>query len=400
MRRVRDIGAALVGGGFIAAAHLEALRRLGVPVRGILEATPELGASRAAAWGLPRAYADLDELLADPGVEVVHVTTPNALHFPQVSALLAAGRHVVCEKPLAVTSGQAAELVRLAAGAGVVNALNHQVRFYPLNQHLRQAIAEGDLGAVRLVSGSYLQDWLLYATDWNWRLVPEEGGDLRAVADIGSHWIDLVRFLTGADVVEVLADLATFVPVRQRPAGTSATFSGDARGAGAEAATVPVSVRTEDAATILLRLEGGIRGCLVVSQVSAGRKNALRYEIDGAAAAAAWESEDPDRLWVGHRGGPNEIMLRDPALMRAAGIAATRLPGGHAEGFNDTIRALFAEVYEAVALGRPQDAPRYPTFADGLDVALVLDAVAQSARTGAWTHVRRQPATPAEGGLG
>lgn len=379
------IGAALIGGGFIGVAHLEALRRLGIPVRGILEATPEQGAARASALGLPRAYADLEDLLADPGVQAVHVTSPNALHFPQVAAIVAGRRHVVCEKPLAVTSREAAELVRVARDAGVVNAVNHQIRFYPLNQHLRQFIAEGGIGVPRLVSGSYLQDWLLFDTDWNWRLVPEEGGSLRAVADIGSHWLDLIRFLTGANVVEVLAELATFIPVRQRPTAPGATFA-----ASAPASTVPVPIRTEDAATILLRLDGGIRASLVVSQVSPGRKNALRYEIDGATAAAAWDSEQPDHLWLGHRDAPNEVLLRDPTLMRPSGAAATRLPGGHAEGFNDTIRALFAAVYRAIAAGGPPSTPDYPTFADGLDVLLVLDAVAESARTGVWTSVQRR----------
>jgi predicted dehydrogenase len=380
------IGAALIGGGFIGAAHLETLRRLGVPVRGILEATPELGAARAAALGLPRAYANLKDLLGDQSVDVVHVTSPNALHYPQVAAVLAAGRHVVCEKPLAITTGESADLVRLAAEAGVVNAVNHQVRFYPLNQHLRQVVAEGGLGTPRLVSGRYFQDWLLFETDWNWRLVPEDGGGLRAVADIGSHWLDLVSFLIGDRVAEVMADLATFIPIRHRPVGQVATFS-----SGRSSDTEPVEIHTEDTAQILLRFEGGARGCVAISQVSPGRKNSLAYQIDGASSAAAWDSEQPDQLWIGHRDRPNELLLRDPGLMRAAGVAAARLPAGHAEGFNDAFRALFAAVYRAVAAGGPPDSPDYPTFADGHDILLVLDAVAESAATGTWTSVRRSP---------
>jgi predicted dehydrogenase len=378
------IGAALIGGGFIGGAHLETLRRLGVPVRGILEATPELGAARAAALGLPRAYASLDDLLADGSVAVVHVTSPNALHFSQVAAVLAAGRHVVCEKPLAVSTNESAQLVRLAAEAGVVNAIDHQVRFYPLNQHLRQVIAEGGLGAPRLVSGRYLQDWLLYESDWNWRLVPEDGGGLRAVADIGSHWLDLVSFLIGDRVAEVMADLTTFIPIRHRPVGPVMTFE-----SAGTSDTVPVEIHTEDAAAILLRFEGGARGCVTISQLSPGRKNSLTYQIDGVSSAAAWDSEQPDQLWIGHRDRPNELLLRDPGLMRPAGVAASRLPAGHAEGFNDGLRALFAAVYRAVAAGGPPDAPDYPTFADGHDVLLVLDAVAESAASGTWTSVRR-----------
>jgi predicted dehydrogenase len=386
MRRVSDIGAAVIGSGFIGSVHVEALRRLGVRIHGLLEVSPEHGAKRAADLGLPRAYGSMEEMLADERVEVVHVTSPNALHFPQVRRILAAGRHVVCEKPLATTSAESAELVRLAREAGVVNAVNFNIRFYPLNQHAARLVAEGGLGDVRLVTGHYFQDWLLLDTDWNWRLDPAEGGMLRAVGDIGSHWLDLVSFVGGRRIESVMADLATFVKVRHQPAGPVETFSTERA-----TSTIPREMVTDDAATILLRFEGGARGAVAISQVSAGRKNSLQWEIDGSTAAAAWDSERPDELWLGSRERPNEVLLRNPALMNPAGVAAASLPGGHVEGFADTFKVLYRAVYADVAAGGPAERPIYPTFADGHDEMLVNDAIATSAREGRWVEVGRTP---------
>jgi predicted dehydrogenase len=386
MRRISDIGAAVIGSGFIGSVHIEALRRLGVRISGLLEVSPEHGAKRAADLGLPRAYGSMEEMLADERVEVVHVTSPNVLHFPQVRRILAAGRHVVCEKPLATTSAESAELVRLAREAGVVNAVNFNIRFYPLNQHAARLVAEGGLGDVRLVTGHYFQDWLLLDTDWNWRLDPAEGGMLRAVGDIGSHWLDLVSFVGGRRIESVMADLATFVKVRHQPAGPVETFSTERA-----ANTIPREMVTDDAATILIRFEGGARGAVAISQVSAGRKNSLQWEIDGSTAAAAWDSERPDELWLGNRERPNEVLHRNPALMNPAGVAAASLPGGHVEGFADTFKALYRAVYADVAAGGPAERPIYPTFADGHDEMLVNDAIATSAREGRWVEVGRTP---------
>lgn len=379
---VREIGAAVIGSGFIGTVHVEQLRRLGVQVRGILGSDPARGAERAAALQVPRAYASLDELLADPAVDVVHVTSPNRFHHPQVAAILAAGRHVVCEKPLAVTSAESAELVELAARTDRIAAVNFNIRFYPLNQHAHQLVHEGGLGDVRLVTGRYFQDWLLHETDWNWRLLESEGGSLRAVGDIGSHWIDLVTFITGLRVTEVLADLATFIPVRRRPRGPVETFA-----SGSAGETVPEPMTTEDAALILLRFHNGARGSVAISQVSAGRKNSIAWEIGGATAAAAWDGETPDHLWLGRRDEPNQLLLRNPALMNATGVAAASLPGGHVEGFGDTFHALFREIYGAILAGRMPDRPRFATFADGHTEMVIGDAIARSARERRWVPV-------------
>jgi len=377
-----DIGAAVIGSGFIGTVHIEALRRIGVRILGLLESSPQLGARRALELGLPKAYASLEELLADDAVQVVHVTSPNELHHAQAKAILAAGRHVVCEKPLALTSQQSSDLVALAAASGLVNAVNFNIRWYPLNQHAAQLVRDGGLGDVRLVTGRYFQDWLLYDTDWNWRLEADQGGTLRAVGDIGSHWLDLTSFVTGLAVEAVMADLTTFVPVRRKPAGPVITFSTERA-----AETIPVQIKTEDAATILLRYRGGARGSVAISQVSPGRKNGLAYEIDGSEHAIAWDSEQPDTLWIGHRDRPNELLLRNPALMNPAGAAAARLPGGHGEGFADTFGAVFTAVYADVAAGRPSAAPWYATFAAGHEEMRIGDAVLESSRTGRWVEV-------------
>jgi predicted dehydrogenase len=384
VRPASEIGAAVIGSGFIGTVHVEALRRLGIPVHGILGSSPERAEQRARQLGIPRGYGSLAELLDDDRVEIVHVTSPNHLHHPQVVQILDAGRHVVCEKPLAMTAVESAELADRAASSGRVNAVNFNIRFYPLNQHAHELVASGELGEVRLVTGRYFQDWLLLDTDWNWRLEPDRGGALRAVGDIGSHWLDLVSFITGRRITSVMADLATVIPTRRQPAGPVETFSTER-----SAETVERRIATEDTATILIRFEGGARGSVAISQLSPGRKNSLQYEVDGSSAAAFWDSEQPDQMWIGHRDRPNEILIRNPALMGPAGQAAAALPGGHVEGFADTFRALFSAIYADVGAGGPSDDPRYPTFADGHDEMLVNDAVAASAREGRWTDVAR-----------
>ncbi len=383
--RLSEIRAGVVGVGFIGVAHVEALRRLGVDVIGVVGSTPERARAKAEAANLPKVYDSLEALLADPAVDVVHIATPNHLHAPQVRAAFDAGKHVVCEKPLALDSVATADLVARAGAAGLVNAVCFNIRFYPLCHQARALVGSGRLGAPRFVTGSYLQDWLLQETDWNWRLVPEQAGGLRAVADIGSHWLDLARFITGRRVVEVMADLHTFVPVRRHPAGPVETF---AVGGGDEE-LIEEEMASDDGAGILLRFEDGARGTVSISQVSAGRKNSVSIEVDGADSALSWYSEDPDRLWIGHRGRPNEVLQRDPALADPEVRRIIGYPGGHVEGYPDTFRALFAEAYADIARGGPSPEPTYPTFADGHDAVAVTEAIARSAREQRWITVER-----------
>ncbi len=378
------IRAGIVGVGFIGVAHAEALRRLGVEVAGVVGSTPERTRAKATQAGLPHVHDDYDAMLADPGIDVVHVASPNHLHAEHVLAALEAGKHVVCEKPLGLDGTETARLLAAAEASGRVHAVCFNVRFYPLCHQMRTMVASGEIGLPRFVTGSYLQDWLLEPTDWNWRVDPAQGGRLRAVADIGSHWLDLARFVTGRRVVEVMADLHTFVPLRRRPSGPVETFAADADGE-----RVEEQVASDDAAAILLRFEDGGRGSLAVSQVSAGRKNSIQIEVDGDQSAVSWSSEDPDRLWIGHRGRPNEILHRDASLVAADVQPLIRYPGGHVEGFPDTFRALFAAVYADVDRGAPTVTPAYPTFADGHDAVVVTEAVAASADSQQWAAVQR-----------
>jgi predicted dehydrogenase len=386
VRDIADLKAAVVGTGFIGVVHVDALRRLGVEVTGVVGSTPERARAKARAAALPEPYPSLEAALEDARVDVVHLTTPNDLHYAQASAALEAGKHVVCEKPLAMTAAETADLVARAERSGLVHAVNFNIRFYPQVQEARARVASGELGGVRLVSGGYLQDWLLFDTDWNWRLDPARGGELRAVGDIGSHWIDLMTFVTGQHVEAVMADMTTFVPVRRRPTGEVETFAGKD---GAQGETVEEPMRTEDAAGLLLRFDGGARAVATISQVSAGRKNALSFEVDGAQGAVAWHSERPEELWIGHRERPNELLLRDASLSSPAAAARTTLPAGHAEGFADTFRELYRAVYAAVAAGGPPPEPDYPTFRDGHEEALIGEAIARSAAEGRWITVDR-----------
>jgi predicted dehydrogenase len=371
--------AAVVGTGFIGVVHVDALRRLGVDVVGVVGSTPERARSKP---GLPDPYESFEAMLADRRVDVVHLTTPNDLHHGQVIDALAAGKHVVCEKPLALTSLQSAELVRLAESSGLVNCTNFNVRFYAQAQQAAALVRSGGLGDVWNLHGGYLQDWLLLPTDWNWRLQPERGGELRAVGDIGSHWLDLAQFVAGARVTELLADLATAIPVRSRPLGELETFA-----AAADVPRADAPMETEDVAHILLRFESGARGSVVVSQVSAGRKNSLRLEVDGSEGALAWDSERPEELWLGHRDRPNETLLRNPALLAPEAAARSPLPAGHAEGFADTFRELYRAVYRAVEAGGMPDEPDFPTFRDGHWENVLGDAVARSNRERRWVEV-------------
>jgi predicted dehydrogenase len=377
--------ACVVGAGFVGPAHVEALRRNGVEVRALVASSEEKALRKAAELHIPLAYGSLRAALDASGADVYHLAVPDVLHAPFAREVMAAGRHLVCEKPLARTSAESAGLVALESKAGVVAAVAYNLRFYPLVWEARERIASGALGRIHAVHGAYLQDWLLHDTDWNWRLDPTQGGALRVVADIGTHWLDMVSWATGSKVSRVLADFSTVHPTRRRPKGEVQTFSGKGSG---PVERESVSISTEDQAAILLRLENGALGSLVVSQVSAGRKNALSFQVDGEAGSLAWSSEEPNRLWLGHRDRPNEILEKDPSLLSAPARARTAYPGGHQEGYPDTFRQLFSSVYAYVARG-DLAAPRdFPTLADGHREMLHCDALLESSRTGRWVEVR------------
>lgn len=383
---MQPLGIAVVGSGFIGPVHIEALRRLGRPVLGVLGSTPERSQLAAERLGLSRAYANLAEVLKDPEVRVVHLTTPNRFHFDEAKQAIRAGKHVICEKPLGMTSLETAELTGIAQDASVVTAVCYNVRFYPSCLQARELVRSGEVGRIFHITGSYLQDWLLHETDFNWRVLVAKGGELRAIADIGTHWLDLITFITGLEVEAVCADLYTVHPVRQAPKSSVETF---ASGEGLE--REPIEIDTDDYGSVLIRFKGGARAAFTVSQVSAGRKNCIRFDIAGAKASLTWDSEEPNSLTVGHRGAPNHVYPRDPALLTGEAGRFSDYPGGHAEGFPDTFKQMFKSIYAAIDAkerGEPLPAePLYATFADGHREVLLCEAILESHRDQTWVGV-------------
>ena len=378
--------AAIVGTGFIGPVHLEALRRLAIPVRGVLGSSPEKSRAAAQNLGLAIGYDSYEALLQDSDVAVVHLTSPNRFHHHQVLAALEAGKHVVCEKPLAMTSAETRELVEAAKNhPNLICAVNYNVRFYPLCLHARALVQDGEVGRVFHLHGSYIQDWLHQPTDFNWRVLASEGGELRAVGDIGTHWLDLVSFVTGLEIEAVFADLGTVHETRYAPPqGSQETFSGK-NPAPVEREAVPID--TEDFGSILLRFRGGAKGVLTVSQVVAGRKNSIKWEIAGEKKALAFDAERPNELWIGERNLPNGLLLRDPALLAESATAFADYPGGHNEGFPDTFKQLYRAIYADIETGKRSENPLYATFEDGHREILLCEAILKSHRAGGWIEV-------------
>jgi predicted dehydrogenase len=374
--------AILIGAGFVGKAHAEALRRLGVEIRGVLSSSPERSEETRAELGLPRAYASIDEAAADQSASVAHVCTPNYLHFEQSSKLLRAGKHVLCEKPLATDSRESEMLIKLAAECKRAGGVAYNLRYYPLCHEARALVNEGRIGFPRLIHGSFLQDWLLHPTDWNWRLEPQYGGELRAVSDIGTHWMDLLTWITDRKITAVCADLATTIPVRQRPRGRIETFK-----AASTSAVDDVAITTDDYASVLLRFENEARGVMTVSQVSAGRKTRLWYEIDGTEGSLAWDSESPNELWIGRRDEANGLLIKDPALLSPEARGYAAYPGGHAEGYPDTFVQLFKDFYEYVEAGNFEAPQKFPNFQTGHQELILCEAIMKSSKKRAWVEV-------------
>jgi predicted dehydrogenase len=379
---MKKIKAGVIGVGFIGTAHVEALRRLNfVFVEAIADDTPVV-AEKAAQLGVNKYYQDYRQLLADPDIDCVHICTPNYLHYQMSKEALLAGKHVVCEKPLTTSQTEAEELVALAREKRLVHATNFNVRFYPLMHELHSAIRNGKLGDIFSVHGSYLQDWLFHPTDYNWRLEPELSGASRAVADIGSHWMDLAEFVTGLKITEVMADFATFHTVRKKPLKPVETFTGKLL-TPEDYKEIPIS--TEDYATILIRFGNGARGALTVSQVFAGKKNCITLEIAGSKQSASWGSERPNELWLGNRDTINGLLIKDPSLMSDEGRQLVSFPGGHNEGFPDTFKQLFLKIYQKIA-GLTENV-EYPTFEAGLREIKLCEKIIESNEKSAWVKI-------------
>lgn len=383
--QINQLRAGIIGTGFIGPVHVEALRRLGVQVTALCD-LPDRVKAAAARQAIPLSFSNYRDLLASPEIDVVHITAPNRFHCEMALAALAAGKHCVCEKPLAMSTAETARILHQASRARTVFALNYNVRFYPAILQLRHLVRHGELGDIIHVNGSYFQDWLFKDTDYNWRLLPREGGPLRAVADIGTHWLDTVCFITGARIEAVLADLATWHRSRRRPLGEVETFSK----ANADRAYENYRVRTEDFASVLLEFTNGARGNLAVSQVAAGRKNCIRLEIYGSKKSAWWCSENPEELTLGNRDCPNEMVLRGTSTFSEEVARFVDYPPGHVEGFPDTFKMSFRSVYHAIV--NPQAERWFATAADGHEEVAVCEAILASHQERSWTPVQRKAA--------
>jgi len=379
------IGMGLVGAGFVGPHHIDAVRRLGfVDVVAVAGSSEVSGREKAESLGVRKGYGSSQELLDDPDVQVVHNATPNHLHYEVTSAAIARGKHIVSDKPLAMTSAQAKRLVNEAQRAGVVAAVTFNYRGNPLVQQARVAVERGDIGTPHFLYGHYLQDWLLKETDYSWRLDPEKGGASSALGDIGSHWCDLAQHITGLKITHVLGDLTTVVKQRQKPSGSREAFqAGNGEGE-------PVDITVEDLASVLVRFENGVRGCFSVGQVCGGHKNDLVLEVCGAKASLRWRQEDQNELWIGHRDRANEVLQKDPSLLDERVRGYAHLPGGHQESWADAFFNVMREIYGCIAAGPPYPAlpPMVATFEDGFRAHRIVDAILESAADGgAWTRV-------------
>ena len=385
---MKAIRTAIFGTGFMGRVHLEAARRVeSIEVAAIAGRNAEAARHLGESFSVPTIATDYREILRDPTIDAVHICTPNAQHFSMTKDALQAGKHVLCEKPLATSVEQGEELVALARQQEVRNCVCHNLRFYPMVQQMRRMREAGDLGEILVVQGTYSQDWLLYETDWNWRVEAEAGGPSRCMADIGSHWFDMAEHVTGLQVTSLCADLQTFHPMRKRPKHSVETFANKMLSA---EDYVETAVDTEDFGAVLFRMGGGARGAVTASQVSAGRKNRLSLEIYGTRSSVAWDQERPDELWAGHRDTANQIFVKDPSLLKPAARSYADLPGGHSEGYDDTFKQIFRRFYGSIrdaSIGQHGGASEYPQFVDGLRQLTILNAALQSNRTRGWVDV-------------
>ncbi len=385
MSENKKIKVAVAGVGFIGPVHIESLRRLpGIEVAAICHSNADAAARKAAELFIPNHFFDFEQMLQETALDCIHICTPNDLHYTMTKAALLAGKHVVCDKPLAMTVGEAEELLAIAKAKNLVHAVNFNMRYYPLVREMKRMREKGNLGEVYSIMGSYLQDWLFYDTDYNWRVNPSKTGDSKAIADIGSHLIDLIEYITGLEVTEVMADFSTIHPVRKKPLKNIDTYSGKLLSA---EDYIDVPVNLEDHATVLLHFNNGKKGSATVSQVAAGRKNKVNIEVSGSNCSLAWCSEQPNELFIGKRDGANQLLIRDPALVDDEVKNIISYPGGHNEGFGDTSKQLFKEIYADIRKGSPSPSPSYPTFEHGLRELAICESIVKSNQTQQWVKV-------------
>jgi len=372
----------VIGTGFIGAVHVETLHRLGnIDVVAIADVKDPQ--EKAQALFVEKGYADYKKMIEEENLDAVHICTPNILHYEQAMFAMRNGVNIMCEKPLTTSLGLASELNEFALKQGLFCAINFMIRYNPMVMQIKQMVKHNDVGVIFSIHGSYLQDWLYYDTDYNWRLEPDVSGESRAFADIGSHWIDMVEYTTGLRVTEVLADFATFYPVRKKPNKPIETYSGMSLKP-ENYDTVPI--RTEDYVAVLFHLDNGAHGSCVISQMYAGRKNQTILSIGGSKCALHWDSELANDLWVGHRSAYNETVVKDPSILYQSTREIISYPGGHGEGFADTFKHHFRDFYRAVERGIV-DQTAYATFSDGEREMALAEAIVKSAKSKTWTRI-------------
>ncbi|NHN31427.1 Gfo/Idh/MocA family oxidoreductase [Paenibacillus agricola] len=413
---MRKIKAAVLGAGLIGKAHIEAIRRLGyVEVVAIGQSTQATADQYARELHVPKAYGNYIDLLNDEEIEVIHNCTPNHMHFEMNKQALLHGKHLLSEKPMTLTSEEAKELYLLAEEKQLATAVNFVYRQFPMVQHLKSMVTDHDLGDIRIVQGHYLQDWLFYQTDYNWRMEPMYGGETRAISDIGSHLYDLVQYVTGLRITEVLADSAIVIPQRFKPTNSShsssdalnaslnaqpstplSAFSNAPTSAQSTASSTTVlnqgealeliDIKNEDYCAVLVKFNNGARGVLTVSQVSAGKKNALGISLDGSIASGAWEQEEPCKLTLGYRDKPGETVMRDSNLVKKQAIPFVHYPSGHVEGWADSLKNMMHQFYGSISnqVGIPDSVA---SFKEGYQIMLINEAIVQSAKSGTWVSV-------------
>ena len=380
---MKQLKTAVFGTGFVGRVHVEGIRRVGyVQLHAIGETQIEKARQLGAEFGVPKTEADYRKILEDPEIDAVHVCTPNFMHFPIAKDAILAGKHVLCEKPLATSVDEARQLVALAREHRRRNATFHNLRYYPMVQQMRRMREDGDLGEILVVQGTYSQDWLLYDTDWNWRLVSKENGPSRCLADIGSHWCDMAEHVTGLRITSLCADLQTFHKTRKQPKGPIETFAGKTL---RPEDYIETAIDTEDFGAVVFRMGERTRGAFTASQVSSGRKNRLNLEVYGTKGGVSWDQERPDELWIGQRNAANQIIIKDPSLLKPLARPFADLPGGHSEGYDDTFKQVFRRFYRSIA--EPDSEPDYPQFADGLRQLTILEAELESNRKRGWMDV-------------
>lgn len=381
---MKKLKTAIIGLGYIGESHIEAINRIGLcSLHGVYDADRNMAKTKAEYYGIPKCYASLDELLCDPEVDVVHNCTPTKLHHEINCRIIKAGKHLLSEKPLCTTKAESDELIALkAAHPELAAGVNFNYRQNPMVTEMKSRIAAGEAGEVRIIQGSYLQDWLLRETDYSWRLEKAVSGDSCAIADIGSHWMDAVQYVTGHKITKVMADIDTVIPVRKKPKKANLTFT----------SAVPtdfeeVEVENEDYGAVLFRTDKGARGVFCVSELCAGHGCYFNFEIDGSKASFRWNQEENDRLWMGMRDGDNRYIIRNPNTLSPEAKAFTGLAMGHPEGWNDAFKGNIHSFYKYVADGMKGE-PQFATLFEAARLVALTEAIIKSGREKKWVEIQ------------